>query len=76
MIGWLRRLFTEPTCPGCGREFVEWTGSWFRNGYREEQLWTGCPIYRDTKNPLDREKDRHLAYWRLGKRTPLREEKP
>lgn len=75
ILDWIHRLFAAPTCPGCGREIVEWTDKWVRNGYREERRWRGCPVYRDWR-PLDRESDRHSAHWSSVKRTPLRDEEP
>ena len=67
------RGIVEPTCPGCGRELVEWTDIWISNGCREERLWRGCPAYRDMKI-LDPERNRHYAQWGRGSRTPLRDE--
>jgi hypothetical protein len=77
MFGWLSRLFAAPTCPGCGREIIEWTDESISKGYRVERRWSGCPIFRDTPSITlqgVRERDRHAAYWSTGKRTPLNDE--
>ena len=74
MIGWLKRMFAEPTCPGCGSEIVDWVDFVDWQGYRLERRWRGCPNYRDA--PISslnsvHERDRHAAHWTHGKKVPL-----
>lgn len=34
-------------CPGCGQALVRWGDVKFKNGYRVQYRWLGCPAYRD-----------------------------
>lgn len=78
-MNWFQRLFTEsiPTCPGCGREFIEWLDSRIKDGYNEEMRWKGCPEYKrlseETGWTKFQEQDKHYARWWPGKKTPLTE---
>ena len=78
---YLARIAYEPapTCPGCGRELVEWQEfGEIEQGYRITRRWTGCPAYRDlvAKGPSDgwlEQLRRHKAHWRPGDRVPLKD---
>ena len=78
-FGWFKPK-PPTTCPGCGRELIEWTEWRDRSGYRVEMRWTTCPIYRElyqSHPALDEmtetwaEQARHAGSWSMGQREPL-----